>query len=114
MAGGALGILGALWSKDLLAFLKPGMIPRVDEAGLDWRVLLFALAASVGTSALFGIAPALAASRLELAAVIERSGSRHSAGVEGGLSRSALVVAEIALAVILVTGAIPDSTPARC
>lgn len=105
LAGGALGILMAMWSKDALVLLKPGMIPRLDEVGLDGRVLLFAMAISIFTSVLFGITPALAASRPDLAAAIERSGSRHSAGMEGALTRNFLVVSEIALALILVTGA---------
>ena len=105
LAGGALGMIAALWSKDLLLALAPGMIPRLDEVGLDWRVLLFTLAISISTSVLFGIFPALAASRPDLAAAIERSSGRHSAGVEGALAQNFLVVSEIALALILVTGA---------
>src|SRR5205823_10210089 len=84
---------------------KPGMIPRLEEVSIDWRVLAFTLGISILTSVLSGIAPALAASRPDLAAAIERSGSRHSASVESSFARNFLVVAEIALALILVTGA---------
>src|SRR5205807_5010085 len=68
LAGGAFGILAALWSRDLLVSLKPGMIPRLEEASIDWRVLAFTLGSSVLTSVPSGIAPALAASRPDLAA----------------------------------------------
>ena len=103
--GGALGIVVALWSKDFLLALKPGNIPRLDEVALDWRVLMFTLGVTALTSLLFGLAPAFTAARTDLAAALERSGGRGSAGIEGGLARNSLVVAEIALALILVTGA---------
>lgn len=99
IGGGALGI--ALASLGLHPFLAlwPGTLPRADQVQLDWRVLLFALAVSLLSSMLFGIAPALRAQTRELEQVL-RAGARTIAGSSRGMHR-ALVISEIALAAVL-------------
>lgn len=108
LTGGVLGLaLGAVAVR-LLLTLAIGM-PRVGENGtavtLDWHVLLFALGMSVLTGVLFGLAPAISASRPNLVAALNESGSRTGAGFRSGKMRSALVISEMALALILVIGA---------
>jgi predicted permease len=103
LAGGALGVLlAALGIRPFVAFW-PGALPRAEEIGLDWHVLLFALGASLASGLLFGLAPALRAParKLELAL---RAGGRTVAGSSRRL-HSGLVVSEIALAVVLLVSA---------
>lgn len=109
ISGGVLGlILGAVGVRLLLA-IAPGGIPRIGENGSavvpDWHVLLFTFGISVLTGILFGLAPAISASRPNLVAALNESSSRSGAGFRSGKVRSALVVSEMALALILVIGA---------
>jgi predicted permease len=109
LAGGVLGlILGALGVRLLLA-IAPGGLPRVGEFGAavspDLHVLWFTFSVSVLTGILFGLAPAIGASRPNLTAALNESGSRSGVGFRSGKLRSALVVSEMALALILVIGA---------
>src|SRR4029453_16903459 len=76
----------------------------LKEVGVDGSVLLFTLAVSVATGLLFGLVPALRASRPDLGAVL-KEGSRGSKGRPGTRARNVLVVAETALAVVLLAGA---------
>jgi putative ABC transport system permease protein len=105
LLGGALGLVLAVWGIDALRSLGPGTIPRIDEVGLDLRVLGFALALSLLTGLLFGLAPVW---RLAGGAVRDglAEGSRGVAG-GGGIrrARSALVLGEVALAFVLLAGA---------
>lgn len=104
LAGGALGLLLAYAGlKAILATLPEG-VPRLAEVGLDGRVLLFTLAAAVGTGLLFGLAPAFHARTRGLSGVL-KEGTRSSAGAGRQRLRRALVVAEVALAAVLVVGA---------
>jgi putative ABC transport system permease protein len=105
LAGGACGLLVASWGTALFSRLAADQIPRLAGAGLDGRVLLFTLIASIGTGLLFGIAPALQLSRTELTEMLKESsrGSGHSA--KQSRFRGLLVVTEITLAAIVVTGA---------
>ncbi|HEV2864460.1 MAG TPA: ABC transporter permease [Pyrinomonadaceae bacterium] len=106
LAGGAVGSLLAMWGTDALVALSPGNIPRLSEVGLDWKVLGFALALSLATGLLFGLAPALLASSPNLSGSLKEGGGRGSTeGSRGKRLRSALVVAEIALALVLLAGA---------
>ena len=106
--GAIAGLLLAMWLGSLMAGFVPTLdFPAVDLAQnmrLDWRVLLFTLAVSVAASVLFGLAPALAASRTQPAAVMKTDGG----GVIGGGSRLAprnlLVAAQVALAFVLLVG----------
>ena len=102
MAGGILGLLLSSWLVVLLLKVVPRGLPRTDAIRLDTTVMLVTLLASLATSVLFGILPALQASRARAAHVIKESGERGSSRARG---RSALVVAEIALTLVLLAGA---------
>jgi putative ABC transport system permease protein len=109
LTGGVLGlVLGAVGVRLLLA-IAPGGIPRIGENGSavtpDWHVLLFTLGVSVVTGILFGLAPAIGASRPNLVAALNESSSRSGVGFRSGKLRSTLVVSEMALALVLVIGA---------
>ncbi len=105
LGGGMLGVVVAFWSADFLVALSPITFPSFVKLTLDARVLGFSLLISVLTGVLFGLAPALQAARPELNEVLKDS----SRGASGGLGRSrllgALVVSEIALALVLLVGA---------
>jgi putative ABC transport system permease protein len=88
-----------------ILFLAPEGIPRLDEVGLDWTTLGFTVAAVLATGVLFGLVPALQATRGDVAGTIREGGRSGSADRSGGRLRSGLVVAEVALAVFLVIGA---------
>ena len=103
LCAGMLGILIASWAVPLLVELvPPGMIPRIGEIRIDVQVLWFTLALSLGTSLLFGIAPAVQMSKSRLAEFLKRGDGRSTSG--NGL-RNALAIAEIALSLILLIGA---------
>jgi len=102
-AGGVIGLAVAKVGGVLLLRLAAGQLPRAEEVGIDGRVLLFTAAISLVTGVVFGLLPALRASRPELQHSL-REGSRGSTRGAGG-ARGALVVTEVALAMILVVGA---------
>ncbi|MFZ0431113.1 MAG: ABC transporter permease [Candidatus Acidiferrales bacterium] len=109
LAGGILGlVLGYIGVRWLLS-LNPGDIPRIGEQGagvtLDWRVLVFTFVAAVLTGILFGLVPALSASRSDLSATLRESGSRTGSSMRHNKARSILVITEMALALILLVGA---------
>lgn len=103
LLGAALGTLIALWGTSFIANQLPDGIPRLAEASVDMRVLGFTLGVSLLTGLLFGIAPSLQASRLNLTESL-KEGDRSSAGGRGRL-RSVLVVSEVALTLTLLVGA---------
>ena len=104
-AGGAAGCALAYALIGLMKRFAPAQVPRLDSATLNPAVLLFALALTAGTGLLFGLAPALAMTRPDLASTL-KEGSRGIMGsARGDRWRSALVVVEIALALILLVGA---------
>jgi putative ABC transport system permease protein len=105
MLGGAVGGLIAIWGVDALVALVPGDLPRADEIGVDTAVLGFTLLASLATGLVFGLAPAWHASKVDLASVLQEGGRTVSESPRARWLRGALVVAEIALAVVLLTGA---------
>jgi putative ABC transport system permease protein len=110
VGGGVLGLaLGFVGVRALLA-ISPAGLPRIGDGGsavgLDWRVLGFTLAVSLGTGLLFGLFPALHASRSDLNSVLKESGSRSGIGFRQGRMRSLLVVSEISLALVLLIGAL--------
>jgi putative ABC transport system permease protein len=100
VAAGALGVLFALWGVDALLAAVPESLEHVDARVLDPWTLAFALLVSVATGLLFGVAPALAASRTTLADEIRPATERRNHG-PGGM----LVVAEVAMALVLLTSA---------
>ena len=108
-AGGVAGLaLGLIGIRALLAVNTAGL-PRLGEkgtlVGADWRVLLFTLLVSVATGVLFGLIPALQSSRADLSATLKESSGRTGTGFRQNKVRSVLVIAEVALAVVLLVGA---------
>jgi predicted permease len=109
LAGGVAGlVLGAIGVRALLA-INPGDIPLIGENGagvtLDSRVCAFTLAVSLLTGLIFGLIPALGVSRADLSSTIKESGSRTGTGLRHNKTRSVLVIAEMALALVLLCGA---------
>jgi putative ABC transport system permease protein len=104
LTGGVLGLLLALWGVDALSSINPGNIPRLDEINIDGRVLFFSLIISLVTSLLCGTVPALITSTPDLNSTLKDEG-RSSTGSSSGKLRSILVVAEVALALVLLAGA---------
>jgi putative ABC transport system permease protein len=109
LTGGLLGLVLGFVGVRLLLSISPAGLPRVGEDGsavtLDLNVLLFTLGLSVLTGVLFGLVPAISASRPNLSATLNDSGSRSGMGFRGGKLRSVLVVSEMGLALVLVIGA---------
>jgi putative ABC transport system permease protein len=104
LVGGALGLLLAMWGVDALLVLVGDGLPRAAEVRLDGRVVLFTAGISVLTGLLFGLVPALQASRADLHGAM-REGTRGSGGRGSGRMRSVLVVSQVALALVLLVGA---------
>ena len=105
LLGGAAGLLLAVFGSRSLLHLSVSNIPRLDDVGLDARVFGFTLAISIVTAVLFGVAPALRLSRTDLSEAL-KEGGRGSEGAAGHTRfRSGLVVAETAIAAVLLTGA---------
>jgi predicted permease len=102
-AGGAFGILLAHWGVKLIIAVSPDSIPRFREIGLDARVLLFTMGVSLLTGIIFGLAPALQASKPDLNETLKEAG-RGSTG-RRHIMRSILVVSEVALTLVLLIGA---------
>jgi putative ABC transport system permease protein len=105
VVAGTAGVLFARWGVRALLALAPPELPRLDEVSVDVTTLGFTLLVSVAASMLFGLAPAWHVSRVDLAGGLKQGGKGSTLGVRGGWTRSAFVVAEIALAVALVMGA---------
>ncbi|PYS88725.1 MAG: hypothetical protein DMF64_19830 [Acidobacteria bacterium] len=105
LAGGGAGLLLALWGVDALAGALPDDMPRGREIALDGRVLAFTLGVAVLTGLVFGLAPALAASRLDVNEALKESGRGTGGGWRRNRVRSLLVVTEIALSLVLLVGA---------
>ncbi|HEX8335283.1 MAG TPA: ABC transporter permease [Pyrinomonadaceae bacterium] len=104
LVGGGAGLLLAMWGVDLLLKLNENRIPRSAEIGLDARVLLFTLGVSLLTGIVFGLAPAFQSSSVSLHDTLKEGGRSGQVGVRRNV-RNALVVAEMAFAVILLVGA---------
>ena len=109
LAGGVLGLAaGYLGVRGLLA-ISPIDIPRIGANGaalaLDWRVFAFTLLVSVLTGILFGFVPALHASRADVGTLMKDSASQSGMGFRRDYGRSALVVTEMALALVLLAAA---------
>ena len=103
--GGLAGTLLAAWGVDLLVAMAPPDLPRLAEVRLDGRALCFALAVSLASGLLAGTAPALHTLRLDLHDALKASAGSTTGAASRTRFRSALVVAEIALALVLVLGA---------
>ena len=104
LVGGAIGLLLAVWGNSLLVSLIPRDVPRIHDTGLDARILLFTFAISVVTGVIFGLVPALQASRVDLNQSL-KDGGRDTPGAGQNRLRSLLVVSEVAIALVLLIGA---------
>jgi len=102
---GIAGLVLAYWGSMALVSLAPANLPRLAETGVDRWVLAFTLGISMITSLLFGLVPALYASRIELSEALKQGATRVVSGRGVARMRGMLVVAEIALAVVLLSGA---------
>jgi putative ABC transport system permease protein len=105
LMAGVVGLILSVWGADALTLLAPKDVPRLTETGLDGWVLAFTFGISLISSVLFGLAPAMQASKVDLNYSLKQGGSRNAVGGIAGRMRSSLVVAEIALSVVLVAGA---------
>lgn len=104
LAGGALGLLLASWGMDLLVAYGPTDVPRLREVHLDSYVLFFTFFVSLLTGVLFGLVPALQASRPDPGNTLKQDGRGLSHGGRNRV-RSALIVSEVALSLMLLVGA---------
>jgi predicted permease len=109
LAGGFLGLIAGYAGMRALLAVNTAGLPRLGQGGsllgMDWRVVLFTLVLSILTGILFGLIPALMASRADLNAVIKDSSGRSGSGFRQNKTRSVLVLVEISLAVVLLVGA---------
>lgn len=109
LTGGALGLGLGFVGVRLLLRMNAGDIPRIGEDGariaLDPNILLFTLGVSLLTGIVFGLVPAISASRTNLATALNDNGSRSGMGIRSSKFRSVLVIVEMALTVVLVVGA---------
>ena len=105
VAGAAFGLLLGWWASRAFVALAPAGIPRIDQVGLDPKVLAFTIGLSILTTILVGTAPALRATHVNVHATLSEGGRSGSGSRRVTRLGTALIVAEIALAVILVTGA---------
>jgi putative ABC transport system permease protein len=105
VTGGALGILLSAWGISLLRAAKPVNVPRVEDISLHPWVLAFTVSVSALTGVLFGILPALHASKATANDLLKDTAPRAGGARRAGRSRAALVVTEFALALVLLIGA---------
>lgn len=103
--GGALGLLFATWSFEFLEKLIPTGLVMTASLKIDLQVLGYALAISFLTGVVFGLAPGLQASRVDLNEALKQGGTRTSASAGGNKLRGAFVVGQVALALVLLVGA---------
>jgi putative ABC transport system permease protein len=104
VVGSAAGILLAIWAIDALRALGPEQLPRLQAVSIDGRILLFTLGLTLLTGVLFGLAPALQAGQINLNELLKEGGRSGASGRQSRL-RDALVIAEVALALVLLAGA---------
>jgi putative ABC transport system permease protein len=103
VAGAAVGVVLAWWWGRIMIAMRPDTLPRFEQFSIDGTVLLFAVAATAVATLIFGLAPALRAVNPNLATALRDRGS-DSGGASGNKLRTALVVAEVALSLVLLIG----------
>jgi len=103
--GGIAGLLLAVWGTDLLLAIAPRALPRVHDITLDWRVVTFTTFVTIGTGLLFGLMPAIQLSSSDLNGTLKDGGRSVTGSGGGNRTRSALVIAEVALSLVLLAGA---------
>jgi putative ABC transport system permease protein len=102
--GGVAGLVLSIWLTDLLMSMLPEGASRLEQIGIDYRVLTFALGVSALTGILFGIVPALQASKLDVTSAL-KEGGRSGEGHRRTSTRSLLLIGEVALSLMLLVGA---------
>ena len=102
--GGAIGVLIATWGTRVLSAAAAAYVPRIDEISVDARVLAFALLTSIVSGVLFGLAPALRVSKTDASDVL-KEGGHSTGGLHVRRGRGMLIVAECAVAIVLLAGA---------
>src|SRR5881409_1648817 len=105
LIGGAAGVLLALWGVELLKTIGAQTVPRLHEVNIDLVVLGVTLAIAVGTGIIFGLVPGLASARPELTEALKEGGRGSTVGTRRNRLRNGLVIAEVALALVLLSGA---------
>ena len=103
--GGLVGVAVLLFAKEFLLHLVPEGLPRLNDISISGPVLLYALAASIVSGVIFGIAPALQASRIDLNHSLKQEGRASTGSRERARTRRLLIIAEFALALVLMTSA---------
>src|SRR6516162_2641952 len=105
LIGGAAGVVLAVWGVEILKTIGAQTVPRLREVNIDLVVLGVTLAICVGTGIIFGLAPGLASSRPELTEALKEGGRSSTVGRRRNRLRNGLVIAEVALALVLLSGA---------
>jgi putative ABC transport system permease protein len=105
LIGGTAGVMLAVWGLDLLRSIGTQTVPRLAEVNLDMRVLLVTLGTAVATGIVIGLIPALATGKPELTEALKEGGRGSTSGIRRNRLRNALVIAEVALALVLLVGA---------
>jgi putative ABC transport system permease protein len=105
LAGAAGGVVLSIWGLDLLKHIGARTVPRLAEVNVDLVVLVITAVVAVGTGILFGLIPALASAKPELTEALKEGGRGSTTGARRNRLRNSLVVAEIALALVLLVGA---------
>ncbi|PYT32250.1 MAG: ABC transporter permease [Acidobacteria bacterium] len=105
LLGGSLGLVLAFWGAAALPALMPAGLPHFEQVPIDARVLVFTLLLSLGTGLIFGLAPALIGSRLNLSESLKETARGVSGGADAGRLRHVLMVSEVALSLLLMVGA---------
>ena len=105
LIGGAAGVAAAVGTWGFILRLVPSSVPRLNEVRIDWVVLAFALLISVLTGLMFGLVPAFHSAKVALSSAIREGGRGSGYSTKTGRLRDALIVSELAFAVILMVGA---------
>lgn len=102
---GIAGLLLSVWGFVVLKQLVPSGIAKIDQISLDWRLLVFTLVVSTLTGILFGLIPAIRGASIPVNETLKQAGDRGAVGAAGNRVRNVLVISEVALAVVLLSGA---------
>ena len=105
LLGAIAGLAILFWAKGFLLEVVPNSLPRLNEISINWSVLLFALVVSLVAGAIFGLAPALQAGRLDLIPMLKQEGRGSTASGQQARTRRVLVVTELALSLVLMIAA---------
>ncbi len=105
LIGGAMGVVLALWGIELLKVIGAQTVPRLGEVNVDLTVFGVTLAIAVGTGMIFGLVPGLASARPELTEALKEGGRSSTQGTRRNRLRNGLVIGEVALALVLLSGA---------